>query len=762
MGSEFQRDSLLPRVARIVIGVVAVLSIYLVAQLPGLGFDYDHENFFPSQHPETDFYYEFREAFGSDNDFVLIGIERDKGIFKKNFLERVKGVVDTLKGFPHIREVISLVNMKVPVRDPVVGSVFERPLLRWQEPSKYSRDSARLWERPGIVGNLVSEDGQALLISARTTPNLSKKRADSLNDRLQRLKARTDFQEMHLAGRCVAQSYYLNAMREDLATFFVLSLVIVVLFLIIAFRSWWAVLFPILVVLLSTLWLLGLMALLGERINLIQTILPTIMFVVGMSDVVHILSKYLDELRKGREKDRALGIALRQIGLATFLTSLTTAVGFLTLITTGIMPVMDFGIFTAVGVFIAYLLAYSLFPAVILLVPPPRRASRKASAPFWNQLLHKGFLTTLKNKRVILGTFSVLTLLGIYGLSELEAESRLLADLREGDPLLKSFTFLEEHFSGVRPFEMVVMAKDSSKRVYDQDILKETEKLQRFLDTAYQLGAMTSPVTAVKAANRAYHGDDPAFYRLPREPEKLKRIVRGIREYSRQNFDRITGRDGRWARIQGRMKDIGTERIGQRNKALARFYRSKVDTTLVDYQLTGAARLIDLNNERLIESTLKGLMIAFLVIAGVLFLMFRSFRMVLLVLIPNILPLLLMGAVMGYTGINLKLSTSIIFAIAFGIAVDDSIHFASRLRLELSNGRSFLYALKRTYLSTGKAIMITSVILCGGFFTLIFSDFLATFYIGVLILLALLFAVIADLLLLPVLLVIFRKRDRKE
>jgi uncharacterized protein len=211
------------------------------------------------------------------------------------------------------------------------------------------------------------------------------------------------------------------------------------------------------------------------------------------------------------------------------------------------------------------------------------------------------------------------------------------------------------------------------------------------------------------------------------------------------------------ARVQGKVGDLGAREFEQRNEKLMSVY-GELENPKFDIRVTGTATLIDLNNAYLATDMTIGLIIAFLVVAIIMGLMFKSVKMVLICLIPNILPLLMIAGIMGAMGIDLKVSTSIIFTIAFGIAVDDTIHFMSKLRLELGKGKSLLYALKRTYISTGKAIIITSIILSGGFFTLVFSSFLGTFYVGLLISLTLLFAVLADLTLLPVLILLFFRK----
>lgn len=221
-------------------------------------------------------------------------------------------------------------------------------------------------------------------------------------------------------------------------------------------------------------------------------------------------------------------------------------------------------------------------------------------------------------------------------------------------------------------------------------------------------------------------------------------------------FKNIITSDGLRARITGRMKDVGS----LKTEILNQKFNATIQSDLIDYRLTGSPGLIDKNNSLLSVNMLEGLLIAFVAIALLMGLLYKSFRMVLVAIIPNILPLLIIGACIGFSGIGLKISTSIVFTIAFGIAVDDTIHFMSKLKIELGKGKSLLYAMKRTFISTGKAIIITSFILVAGFGVLMISMFNGTFYIGILISITLFIAVLSDLLLIPVLLIYLSSKKK--
>ncbi|MDG1475786.1 MAG: MMPL family transporter, partial [Vicingaceae bacterium] len=211
-------------------------------------------------------------------------------------------------------------------------------------------------------------------------------------------------------------------------------------------------------------------------------------------------------------------------------------------------------------------------------------------------------------------------------------------------------------------------------------------------------------------------------------------------------------------RFTGKMDDVGSKKVKQMNIDFDNFFRNEINTQLINYKMTGTALLIDKNNEFLATNMIIGLSIAFLLIATLIGFIFKSIRMALLSIVPNVIPLAIIGGLMGFTGTTINMSTSIIFTIAFGIAVDDTIHFLSKFKIESQRGSSFIYSLKRTYISTGKAIVLTSLILCGGFISLIFSDFKSTFLIGTYVGLILFVAVITDLLLLPVLLMMLKKK----
>lgn len=736
------------------IGGFTLLAFYLVSQLE---FDYDFEKFFPKGDPESDFYFDFRENFGTDNDFLLIALENNEGIFQQEFLLAADSLTNRLRALPCVETVVS--PTQFPDHRLAYGMVVKKDLIRINQPETYPQDSARVYSLPGIQGAMVSGDGTAMCIQVLHKQFLSKVGCDSLAHSVQGLLDEFEFDGEHAMGRSIGQGVYVEMMAREMILFIGLSMVLIVVFLVIAFRSAWGVWVPLSVVLLSIAWTMGITKLMGNGIDLMMAILPTILFVVGMSDVVHILNRYFEELRSGMQKLPALKVAFREVGMATFLTSATTSIGFLTLLTSTIEPIRNFGVYTAIGVFVAYVLAYTMLPAVLFLSKPPDVAKQPAFKDFWTRQMRKWLRFTLRFKPAILiGSLGIVAL-GLWGMSKVYVDNYMVEDLREDHFLKQEFKFMQDKFAGVRPFELALRFDTAKTDPLDAAFLKEVERVDTYLEQTYGVGNLLSVARLLQYAHQAKNNGNLEYFYVPETQRSVNQLLRFMEREQEgvAPLSYLIDFEKGYARVRGQVPDAGRKIYEAKNEALHTFLAQEMPDAPFTAKVTGTAHLIDVNNDTLSVNMIKGLGIAFVVIALIVGIMFRSLTMVLISLVPNVLPLLMVAALMGFCGIYLKVSTSIIFTIAFGIAVDDTIHFLSKFRLQLAKGRRWEYALKRTYLSTGKAIVVTTLMLCAGFITLIFSDFLGTFYIGLLISLTLFFAVVSDLFLLPVLIILTKK-----
>ena len=748
-----------PAFAKRMLVLLGVLSLAFGLALRNVELDHDFERFFPTDDPELDRYLAFRERFGNDNDFLLIALEHEPSVFSREFLTVVDSTAARLKRLKDVREVISPTRLTEPRITP--AGAFKIPWLHLGNDTLIALDSARIWRDRRMRENFFTQDASAVLVIMLTEPGLDKEESDALLIATEEVLEASGIERIRVAGRIHGQYYYIQKMLRELVTFLVISIGLLSIFLFLTFRTAWGVLVPIGVVGLTVLWQVGIMTLLGEPLSILTMLLPTILFVVGMSDVVHILERYIEALRGGAEKARALAIAFHEVGLATVLTSLTTAIGFATLMTSSIVPIRDFGLYTGLGVMLALVLAFTLLPSVLLLVPTPVKAI--GSRAHWHGFLHATFRMVLRYRVAILWGSGVLVLVSSALLGRLKVNNFLLEDWPEDDPQMVDFHYFEDELGGVRPFELEVVISDSAYTVWDLSVLRDIEKVQEYLETSYGIKAMLSPVTVIRQLNKAFNGGSADFERLPDTQEEVRRLVRNASFFAgREGLNTLVTEDARIARITGRMRDEGGYVHKQRNAELEAFVAANTDKEHVRFHQTGMAYLIDRNNEKLSGQLIGGLSVAFVLISFIMAWVFRNIRMTIIALIPNVIPLLFVGAVMGVVGIDIKVSTAIIFTIAFGIAVDDSIHMLGKLRIELAKGLSLPYAMKRAFLSAGKAIIVTSVMILSGFVALIGSDFASVFYMGLLVSLTLTMAVLCDLLLLPVLVLLFLRPKRKD
>ncbi|MGA1374042.1 MAG: efflux RND transporter permease subunit [Flavobacteriales bacterium] len=743
------------QIAWSVLAVAGVWTGYAGYRAAQLVVNYDFEQFFPSDDPETAYYRAFRDQFATDNDFVLIALESEGTVYDAAYLGRVDALTDRLLACPHVVEVIS----PTRIAEPLVfgGSVFKRPLLRWDSgPDDLRADSIRIARRPDILGNAISTDQTACAIVVQHAPALSAEGCDALAASIDSISA--DFPGLHATGRALAQRHYIGTLRNELILFVVVGLVLLTALLYIAFRSWVGVVAPIGIVLLSAVWTLGILHLAGGQIDIMTVVMPTLLFVVGVSDVVHILARFNDEQLDGHAPTEALRRTYREVGLATFLTSATTAIGFLTLLTAAIAPVRNFGLYTAIGVGVAYICAFTVLPAILVLFPPPPRARQGGDGP-WDAGLGKLFRWTFAHgQSIALGT-GLIVVFSIAGTLQVETDTRLLEDLTEDDPLRKEFSYFEAHFAGVRPFELAIEVP-AHLSVFNPEVLRETEAIAA---RAEQLGAgaVMAPSRVFALANRWKNGDAPSAQRLPDDNEELTRLAASVnRGAGREALGQTVVPEAGLIRIAGRTTDDGARAHALREAELLAWHATAYPRSELAVHPTGTARLIDLNNADLTQNLTTGIGLSIAVVSLLAGFMFRNFAVALIAALVNLLPIAAIAGWMGFANIDLKVSTGIVFCIAFGIAVDDTIHFLSRLRLELSRGVALPVALRTTHRSTGKAIVLTSIILCAGFSVLTLSDFAGTVFLGASIAGSLAVAVALDLLLLPWLLLKFYRPRR--
>jgi predicted RND superfamily exporter protein len=590
---------------------------------------------------------------------------------------------------------------------------------------------------------------------------ISKERGDVLYASIESKLREYSFDSFITAGKIKAQGTFVSLLQKEFAFFLLFALAGVLLLLWLMYRSWWGVLLPFVIIVTGIFWSLSFLLLTGGELDVMAVMQPPILMVIGLSGMVHVVNHYQSSLAKGLKKDTAVYLAFKELGLAIFLTAMTTSLGFISLYFTNVYSLMWFGFYTGCGVMFMFLALFSILPFALYKFPSLQAAKKEVWAERWGNFLDRLYQEIIAHKKTISILFISITLVAGYFMSQVKTNGYILDNLPDGHSLLEDFRFFDDNYGGSKPLEIYLESSDDGIDLFDYNVLKEIEKLEKFVHENYETGFIVSPLTAVKAVNKAQNRGNPKAFTLPSalRYEKMQPFIDRIGE---TQTSRPWTADKTIGKLSSKTADTGSYIGQQKHQLLEKFVKDSIDNELLKVRLTGTSFLIDKSHEQVTRKVFSGLGFAFLLVAIIVGFLFKSWRVSFLVILPNIVPLVWIGCVMYWFGIDFKLSTSIVFAIAFGIAVDDSIHFMTNLRMQMMKGNGLIQALHITFLTTGKAIILTTLILVSGFVMLTFSTLEIPWFTGVLVSLSLIFAVFADLLWLPVLLLPFKEVIHKK
>lgn len=738
--------------------IISLLVTLLVvgimgSQLVHLKFNNNLDAFFPVDDPDLIYYQSFTEKFGHDNDYILIAFENQNGIFKKDYLIRQDSVIKELESIGGIKKVLSLVNLKKAIKTPM--GYIEIPYLHLDDTVKLKSDSIKLRKEAHVWNQFISGDGLSTkaIITHRKFEN--KKLSDAFVSQIDQVLQKYQFDKIRLAGRPIGERAYVWAVQQDFTFFLIFSGISILIMLIIFIRRPSMVIAALIISLLSVAMTLSFMTIVGKEIDILSTLIPSILLVVSMSDIIHLFSHAKEEYSNGQTLQSAINHAVGKVGFATLLTSITTAVGFITLISIRVEPIIDLGIYSAIGITFAFVLTYALFPQLMLLLKP--KLKKKKSNKLIKRSLNWIYELSLTRHKTIIVSFALGFLLVLFGISKLEINAYLIDDLPKGDPVKADFLYFDTQFGGTKPFTMTIWNSDSSS-IYTQETIRAIDSIESVAHRILNANNLVSPASLIKSIHQMQHGGLASEYRLPDNDKDWKRAFQTVQKNQvEERFFKVT--DGLLAQVSGFSKDLGTKDATERNEQFHQFMAQWLpEDSPLTYRITGSQQLIEKSHATLSMNLMKGLFGAVIIVSIIAGYMFRSWRMILITLIPNLFPIMAIAAVMGYFGIPINLGTSVIFAVSFGIVVDDTIHFLSKLREERLAGRSMIYAVKRTIFATGEPIIVTTIILTSGFAIFCFSQFAATFHTGLFVSVSFIVALIADLTLLPVLILSFLPR----
>ena len=756
---------------RTVVGVAVLLTtLVALVGLGRLGFDFTPTALFEYEGGDREFLDRHLERYGKDDTTVLV-VLRTKDVFAPNALRSLRRLLAEL-GSPRLRRegvvrVSSMLNQKeVLVRR---GTMVVGPLVQNLPKSAAERSALRrmVLGHPMARGFLVSKDATIASTLVELDPKLvAVERVRPLVERIEAVAARESKRsglEYRVGGIPYVRVDVVRFLIQNQIVFIGLCLLMYILVLWVIFRSLHGVIVPLLTVGVAVIWGMSTLGWTGQRLDIINNVLPTLIFVIGASDAIHALVRYHEERRAGSDREGAIRIMLTRIGMACLLTSATTAIGFGSLGVAKIRILRDFGIYAAIGVMLAYLVTILVVPLLLSKMKSEPRVVAGGDRPdLVSRILGMLARTTRKRPKTVLLAGLLVTAVCGVGAFRVTADNRMLDVYRSGHPTHQTHTLLDEKLAGAIRLDVALWSK-RSEAFSEPDVLRRVEALGRFVESLPGIRRAISLADVVKEMSFAMDGGKPGSRKIPKDGRLVTWYLDLYQSRApSRDLERFVNVAYTHGRILAWGKDVGAKAflrlVGRAQREADRLFPP---ATGVKARVTSTSLIAYRGINNLITDVFHSLMAAFLVIFLFMALLFRSFKLAAISVVPNVAPLLITLGVMGWAGTYLELSTVIVFSISLGIAVDDTIHFLSRYREELQKGAEVAGAVEAAIHTSGRAMLYTTVLLLAGCAVLSTSSFVPTLNFAWLVGTTLLAALLGDLWLLPALMLLLEKRKGK-
>jgi predicted RND superfamily exporter protein len=749
--------------------VLGIITGFMAFQAKDLQMSYEFAQTVPNNDPDMVQFKAFKEQFGEDGNILALGI-MDSSLYTPDNFYRLSLLCDELTKISGVVEVLGLPNLKRIEKDAVNKQFNIREIFKNIPDDQEKLDSILLVakDQKFYAGQLFNEENGATLILITLNKEVlnSVKRIQVTEDIIflgNEFTKKTGI-ELKYAGLPFVRSIVAGRIRNEMIFFLFLSIIVTGIILLLFFKSWDAVVFPMIIIAVVVIWAMGTLALLGYKITILTGLLPPIIVVIGIPNSIYLLNKYHQEIEKYGNKIRALSVMMRKTGIVTLITNLTTAIGFGVLLFTKIVILKEFGLVASINIMATFIVSMILIPAVFSYLPTPKgKRLKHLQFKFIDYFLNGVDLLVHRYKYRIFVAIGIIVIVSIYGLYQVYSVSYMVDDLPEDSQIKKDLAFFEQNFSGIMPLEVVV---DTGKKrgVIVNRNLKKINELEQFLEEQENISKPVSILSFVKAARQAFYNNNPDYFGLPSSQDQ-NFILRYFRRQS-TNTNLLTSfvdSTGQVMRMSLKIADIGSNKMDDLIRNTIKPKISEIfDGTDIKAYATGTTLLFVKGNNFLLKNLRVSLLIAFLLISAIMALLFRNRKMILISLIPNIIPILVTAGLMGFAGIPFKPSTAITFSIAFGISVDFSIHFLAKYRQELFANNFFVpVAVSNSIKEIGASMVYTSIVLFAGFIIFAGSNFGGTIALGKLTSITLLIAMFTNLIFLPALLLAFDDGKRK-
>lgn len=724
-------------------------------------FSYVEANLLPKDHEVNIKYDKFLKLFGEEGNVIVIGV-KDSTVFTPNKFNNWNKLAKTINDFNEIDYTIAVGDIRKLKRDDKNKKFVLEPLYNKLPSSKkdISKIKTALFKKLPFYNNILyNKETQTIqtVVYIKDDVVNTKQRSDFILSKFNPLVAQ--FEKDNSLNVRVSGMPYIRTMnaaniKDEMRFFVFLALGVTALIFFFFFRSFRATFITLLVVIIGVIWAFGFIGWFRYEITVLMALIPPLIIVISVPNAIFFINKYQQEIKNHGNQAKSLQRVITKIGSATLMTNITTASGFATFIFTNNKMLVEFGTVASINIIVIFFLALLLIPIIYSFMPMPKAKHLKHLDRKWMGFVVDWMEHVVRKHRFTIYTTAVVIIIAsMIGIYQMKLSGSLIDDMPKTKEFYSDIKFFEKEFGGIMPLEILIHDKEPNG-IMKLSTLKKIEKLNETIDEIPELSKPVSIVNLVKYSKQAFYNGLPKYYQLPTNQDKNYILAYAKNSSSNTNMLKsFVDSTGHYARITTYMKDIGTTRMEQIDNRIKTRVNKVFGTKKFDVSLTGRALIFLKGTKYLINNLVLSLSLAILLIAIFMAFMFRSFKMILISIIPNILPLLITAGLMGYFSIPIKPSTILVFSIAFGISVDDTIHFLAKYRQELqTNNWKVRKSVYKALRETGVSMFYTSIVLFFGFLTFTVSSFGGTQALGGLVSITLLFAMISNLLLLPSLL----------
>jgi len=757
-----------------ILAVIIIITAALGSQWKNIRFTFTEANLLPDNNIVNKEYKGFLEKFGEEGNLIVVGVKDSTFFTPKAFIAWDKLMTD-FKNQKEIELVVSVSDLKKLQKNEAKQTFELVPFVdqnKTNSPEYLASIKTNLFQKMPFYEGLLFNKKNGTLRSAiyldKKIVNTIARKDFILNYFIPKIEAyeKETGIDLRVSGMPYIRTLNAKSIIDEISLFIGASLLITSLIFFFFFRSFRATLISVVIVAIGVMWTFGFLGLFHYEITVLTAIIPSLIIVIGIPNCIFLTNKYQQEYLAHGNKAKALQRVITKVGTATLMTNLTTDAGFATFIITNSELLKEFGIVASVSIMALFFLCLILIPVYYSYQPVPKEKHLEHLSRNYTRALMTWIEKMVRqNKRHVYPAAIFLFIVSLYGAFQIKTSGSLIEDMPKKTGFYSDILFFEKEFDGVMPLEITIDT-ERKKGVMKLSTLKKMDELQKTIEEIPELSKPISILNLVKYSKQAYYNGNPDFYDLPTSQEQtfILSYAKNTAKNSQKNIMKsYVDSTGQVARITTFMKDIGTGNMEKIENKLSTKINAVFPSVRYKVIMTGKAFVFEKGTKYLLENLVSSLLFAIFLISLLMTFMFRSFKMVVVALIPNLLPLVITAGLMGYFGIPLKPSTILVFSIAFGLSVDDTIHFLAQYRQELVRNN---WKIKRSVYATikeaGVSMFYTSVVLFSGFSVFMLSDFGGTVALGGLIAVTLLFGMLSNLVLLPSLVLTLNKKLANE